>query len=150
MSNSGVSEELFGSFHFLLEVETLQHEEKKILAGFTSISGGGVKIEKRDITHGDDRYKKTMPGAIEYENITMSRGYTSNDDLYDWVQEIVKGKVDRRNGSIIMIDNEGSESRRFNFYGAYPVSLSGPELNSESSAVAVEKFELAVDFTDWT
>ena len=46
-------------------------------------------------------------------------------------------------------DNEGEEVRRFNFYGAYPVSLSGPELSSESSAVAIEKFEIAVDFTDW-
>jgi phage tail-like protein len=149
MSNAGVSEELFGSFHFLLEVEDINHDEKKILAGFTSISGGGVKIEKRDITHGDDRYKRSMPGIIEYENISMSRGYTTNEDLYEWTQSILDGNVDRRSGSIIMLDNEGEEVRRFNFYGAYPVTLSGPELSSESSAVAVEKFELAVDFTDW-
>lgn len=149
MSNAGISEELYGAFHFLLEVEDVNHDEKKILAGFTTISGGGVKVEKRDITHGDDRYKRSMPGIIEFENISMARGYTDNEDLMDWMENIVNGDVDRRSGSVIMIDNEGVETRRLNFYGAYPVSLSGPELNSESSAVAIEKLELALDFTDW-
>ena len=149
MSNAGISEELYGAFHFLLEVEDVNHDTKKILAGFTTISGGGVKVEKRDITHGDDRYKKSMPGIIEFQNISMSRGYTDNEDLMDWMENIVNGDVDRRSGSIIMVDNEGTETRRLNFFGAYPVSLSGPELSSESSAVAIEKLELALDFTEW-
>lgn len=148
-SNAGATEELFGAFHFLLELEDLNHDEKKILAGFTSISGGGIKVETRDITHGDDRYKRTMPAAVDYENITMTRGFTTNTDLVDWMNSIAQGDVDRRSGSVIMLDNEGTEVRRLNFYGAYPVSISGPELSSESSAVALEKFEIALDYTEW-
>ncbi len=149
MANEGLSEELYGAFHFYLEVEDINHDLKKILGGFTTISGGGVKVEKRDITHGDDRFKRSMPGAVDYENISLSRGYTADEDLMKWMTKIVNGDVDRRSGSIIMVNNKGEETRRLNFFGAYPVSLSGPELSSESSAVAIEKLELALDYTVW-
>lgn len=148
-ANAGVTETLYGNFHFYLEVESVDHDDRKIVAGFTTIAGGGVKVESRDITHGDDRYKRHMPGAISYENITMSRGMTENDDILDWYQSIINGDVDRRSGSIIMLDNAGEEVKRFNFYGAYPVSWSGPELSGEGSAIAIEKFELAVERTEW-
>jgi phage tail-like protein len=140
---------LLGSFMFLFEVETLNHDDRKIVGGFNSISGGGVKIEKRDVTHGDDRYKRHMPGAIEYENITLSRGMTSNKDLLDWFKNILDGKNDRRSGTIIIMENDYDEGRRFEFFGAYPCSFSGVELSSDGSAMSLEKFELCVERTEW-
>ncbi len=140
---------LLGNFQFLFEIETLNHDDRKIVGGFNSISGGGVKIEKRDITHGDDPYKRHMPGIVEYENITLSRGMTDNKDLFDWFKNVRDGKDDRRSGSIIILENDYDEGRRFDFYGAYPTSFSGVELSSDSSAMALEKFELCVERTEW-
>jgi len=149
MAHEQVTELLYGAFNFLLEVESDDGDDKKVIAGFTAISGGGLKIEKRDVTHGDNRHKVQMPGAIEYENVTLSRGMTDNKDLLRWIQKIVNGEDDRRSGSIIMLDGGASESRRFNFYDAYPCSWSGPELSSEASAVAIEKVELAIGWSEW-
>ena len=53
-SNNQVTEDLAGAFHFLLELETVNHGPREIIAGFNGISGGGVKVEKRDVTTGDD------------------------------------------------------------------------------------------------
>jgi phage tail-like protein len=156
ISSSGVSfslgeltEDIYGGYHFLLEIETINNDEKKIIAGFNAVSGGGVKIEKRDVTTGVDRHKRHMPGSIEYDNVTLSRGFTKNQDLLDWMKATLEGDMDRRSGSIIILDNNRNELRRFNFYGAYPVSWAGPELSSDGSAVALEKFELAVERTEW-
>jgi len=149
MAHEQVTELLYGAFNFLLEVESDDGDEKKVIAGFTTISGGGLKIEQRDATHGDNRHKVDMPGAITYENVTLSRGVTDNKDLLKWIQKIVNGEDDRRSGSIIMLDAGASEARRFNFYDAYPCSWSGPELSAESSAVAIEKVELAIGWSEW-
>jgi phage tail-like protein len=144
-----VTEDLAGAFHFLLEVETVSHGAREVIAGFNGISGGGVKVEKRDVTTGDDPHRMHQPGAIEYENITLTRGLTTNKDLLDWFQDIVEGSIDRRSGSIIVLDQAGNESRRWDFYEAYPVSLSFPELTADGSGVALEKIELAVGHTRW-
>ena len=140
---------LYGNFQFLFELEDVNHEDRRIVGGFNSISGGGVKIEVRDVTHGDDPYKRHMPGAINYENITLSRGMTDNKDLLDWLKRVLDGEDDRRSGSIIVLENDYDEARRFNFYGAYPISFSGVELSADGSAMSLEKFELAVERTEW-
>lgn len=140
---------LHGNFLFLFELEDVNHEYRRVSAGFNQIAGGGVKVEKRDVTHGDDPYKRHMPGAIEYENITLSRGMTENQDLLDWYKNVLQGKNDRRSGSIIVLLNDFEEARRFNFYGAYPVSWSGVELSSDGSQMSLEKFEIAVERTEW-
>jgi phage tail-like protein len=90
-----------------------------------------------------------QPGAVEYENITLTRGMTSNTDLLDWFQDIVEGKIERRSGSVIVLDQAGYEARRWDFYEAYPVALTFPDLSSDGSAIAFEKFELAVGKTQW-
>jgi phage tail-like protein len=150
MAREQVTELLYGAFNFFLEIETDDGDEKKIVAGFNAISGGGFKIEKRDTTHGDNRHKTHMPGAVEYENVTLSRGMTDNKDLLRWVQKIINGEDDRRSGSIILLDGGGSDvSRRFNFFESYPCSWAGPELSADSSAIAIEKFELAIGWSEW-
>ncbi len=143
------TEVLYGAFNFYLEIESDDGDEKKIIAGFNAISGGGFKVEKRDVTHGDNRHKVHMPGAIEYENVTLSRGMTKNKDLLKWIQKVVNGEDDRRSGSIIMLNGKTEEVRRFNFFEAYPCSWSGPELSADSSAVALDKFELSVGWSEW-
>jgi len=140
---------LLGSFQFLFELESLTHDDRQIVGGFNSIAGGGVKIEKRDITHGDDPYKRHMPGSVEYENITLSRGMTTNKDMFEWFKNVLDGKDDRRSGSIIILENDYDEGRRFDFFGAYPTSFSGVELSSDGSAMSLEKFELCVERTEW-
>jgi phage tail-like protein len=149
MASQDVTDDIYGNFHFLLEIEGVTEDEKSLVGGFSSVSGGGVKIEKRDITHGNDARREFTAGPVEYENIVLSRGVTRNTDLIDWINDVVAGKVERRSGSIILLDNEGTEVRRWNFFGAFPVSWSGPELSADGSALAIEKFELAVSRTEW-
>jgi len=55
---------------------------------------------------------------------------------------VIAGNAERRNGSIILLDQTGQERLRWNFFNAWPSKWTGPSLNATSSAVAVETLEI--------
>jgi phage tail-like protein len=151
MASDSDTEELFGSFNFLLEISGINESASGVVAGFTGISGGGVKIEKRDVTTGNSPRREYEQGPVEFDNIALTRGLTTNMDLLDWVQSAIEGKDDvKRDGAIMLLDNDKAEVRRWEFFGAFPVAWAGAELSSDGSAVTIEKFEIAVAEVRWS
>ena len=47
-------------------------------------------------------------------------------ELYDWHRDAVEGNVQRKNGSIVVLDRQGEEKARWNFFDAWPVEVDGP------------------------
>src|SRR5918996_1702369 len=69
---------------------------------------------------------------------------TSNDaQLWEWRQKAMDGAVERKNGSIVLMDETGAEKLRWNFREAWPTKWTGPSLNATGSEVAIETLELA-------
>ena len=68
---------------------------------------------------------------------------TDDRELYDWHQDVVRGDVERKNGSIVLLDRKGDEVARWNFVRAWPTKWNGPALNAEGSDIAIETLELA-------
>ena len=147
-SNPGITEELFGNYNFLLEIAGGSYvtENKVVVGGFKSVSGMDSETEIVEFKQGNDMVVRKKPGRTTYANIVLERGYTATDDLWQWRKNIEDGKIDRRAGSVIILDQDGtSEVARYNFYEAWPCKWNVPELDSDSSAMAVEKIELAVE-----
>lgn len=67
---------------------------------------------------------------------------TSNSDLWDWYEACSKGKIKRKSGSIVLLNDRMEEKLRWSFYEAYPIKWIGPTLNGNSSEIAVESIEL--------
>ena len=67
--------------------------------------------------------------------------------MWQWRKNIEDGKIDRRSGSVIILDQDGRyiEVARYNFYEAFPCKWNVPDMDSDSSAMAIEKIELAVE-----
>ena len=83
---------------------------------------------------------RKKPGRTTYANIVLERGYTATDDLWNWRKNIEDGRIDRRAGSVIVLDQDGTtEVARYNFYEAWPCKWNVPELDSDSSSMAIEK-----------
>jgi phage tail-like protein len=124
-------------FNFVVEIKGLQ------VAGFTEVSGLQVEVEVQDYREGGlNTHLHRLPGPARYpNNLVLRRGLVS-DDLWRWHQAVVKGQIERRNGSVILRDRSGQERWRWNFEQAYPVRWSGPELRAQSAEVAVEVVEL--------
>jgi len=58
---------------------------------------------------------------------------------------IVAGNVEsaRKNGSIIMFDQQFSEVARWNFENAWPLKVSGPTPKSDSNEYGIEEIVIA-------
>jgi phage tail-like protein len=140
------TEELFGSYNFLLEIQGVINDNRVIVGGFKSVSGMDSETEIVEFKQGNDMVVRKKPGRTTYANIVLERGYTATDDLWLWRKNIEDGKIDRRAGSIIILDQDGqTEVARYNFYEAWPCKWYVPDMDSDSSAMAIEKMELAVE-----
>ncbi len=140
------TEELFGTYNFLLEIQGIVNDNKIIVGGFKSVSGMDSETEIIEFKQGNDLVVRKKPGRTTYANIVLERGYTATDDLWTWRQNIEYGKIDRRSGSVIVLDQDGTtEVARYNFYEGWPCKWNVPDMNSDSSAMAIEKIEIAVE-----
>ena len=140
------TEELYGSYHFLLEIQGVISDNKIIVGGFKSVSGMDSETEIIEFKQGNDLIVRKKPGRTTYSNIVLERGYTATDDLWQWRKNIEDGKIDRRAVSVIILDQDGqSEVARYNFYEGWPCKWNAPEMDSDSSSMAIEKIELAIE-----
>ena len=140
------TDELYGSFHFLLEIQGVVSDTKIIVGGFKSVSGMDSETEIVEFKQGNDKVVRKKPGRTTYANIVLERGYTATDDLWQWRKNIEDGKIDRRSGSVIILDQDGqTEVARYNFYEGWPSKWYVPDMSADSSAMAIEKLEIAVE-----
>mgnify|MGYP003572477387 FL=1 len=140
------TEELFGNYHFLLEISGITGDQKTIIGGFKSMSGMDSETEVIEFKQGNDRVVRKKPGRTTYANITLERGFTATDDLWKWRKNIEDGLIDRRSGTITMLDQDlESIVAQYNFYEGWPAKWYVPELDSDQSGMAIEKIEIAVE-----
>jgi len=101
-------------FHFGIELQG-------VIAGyFTECSGIGSEnevIEHKVVDNSGREYIHKIPGRLKWENVTLKRGLTSDLQFWEWRDQIVQGQVEsaRKNGSIIIFDQQFSEVARWNF-----------------------------------
>lgn len=126
------------TFRFLIEIEGL------VLGGFTEVSGLQIEVETEDYREGGlNEYIHKLAGPTRYpSNLVLKRGLTDIETLWGWHQEVTRGFIRRKNGSIVLRDVVGEERWRWNFVQAYPVRWVGPELRAGTAEVAVETLEL--------
>lgn len=146
MSNATKTEKLLGAYHFLLEVAGITADQRTIIGGFKSMSGMTSETEIIEFKQGNDIVVRKKPGRTTYSNIVLERGFTATDDLWKWRKNIEDGIIDRRAGTVTMLDQDlKTITAQYNFYEGWPAKWHVPELDSDQSAMAIEKVEIAVE-----
>ncbi len=114
---------------------------------FTECSGLGVKVEPIKYREaGDNHAVRHIPGPVEYQPVTLRYGLTSSHELWDWLLTSVRGRVKRKNVSIIMVDSNGSsELMRWNLVDAWPAEWQGAPLDSLNREIAIQSLTLVYD-----
>jgi phage tail-like protein len=134
----GVRLDPFKSFHFLVEIEGI------LAGGFSECQGLSVETEVHEYREGGvNDHVHRFAGPSRSPNIVLRHGLTVIDTLWEWHQDVVRGDIRRRNGSIYLLDDRRLPVTWWDFRAAYPVKWSGPDLNAGSASVAVESVELA-------
>jgi phage tail-like protein len=131
----------FRAFNFRLEIDNLP------VAAFSDASGMTSDGDVVDYRTGVDipLTARKLPGLRKYGPITLKRGMLHDSSLWDWYRNISIGLKDRRNGSVILMDEERNDVLRWNFEAAWPNKIEGPALNAKGNEVAVESVELIVE-----
>ena len=130
----------FGSFNFRLEIDGIRR------AAFQEVGGLDSAIDVVEHREGGENITmRKYPGQVKYSNITCKGGMTDEVELYEWHKQWADGDpaAKRKNGSIVLLDRQGQEKVRWNFFNAWPAKWTGPAFNAEASELAIETFELA-------
>lgn len=127
----------FVSFNFLVEIDGI------VRGAFSEVSGLDATIDVVEFREGGRNTSPIkLPGLNKYSNITLKWGMTADDELYQWHRAAVLGDVQRRNGSIIVLDRQGSEVARWNFFNGWPTKYTAPSLSASGAEAAVETVEI--------
>ena len=136
---TGVRVDPYRGFNFLVEIDGITQ------AGFHEVLRARRRarppIDYREGTRPATR-PQASAGLNTYSAITLKRGITDSDELWKWRKTVIDGKAERRNGSIVLLDDTGAEKIRWNFTNAWPSKWTGPAFNATSNAVAVETLEI--------
>ena len=140
-NEEAVREDPLISFHFMIDVQG------EITGYFTEVSGLGSEseiIEQKVVNEKGIEIVKKIPGRLKWGDITLKRGITSNMDMWSWRQKVEEGNVNeaRKNGSIVMFDQELAEKARWNFVNGWPTKISGPAPKSDSNEIGVEELTI--------
>jgi phage tail-like protein len=128
----------YRNFNFLVEIDGVTQ------AGFSDCSGFGSSTDPIEYREGGENTTvRKLPGMTKHTNITLKWGLTDSREMYDWYREIVAGKVDRKNGSIVVLDLDGKEKLRWNFFQGWPTKWDGPDFSAKGTDVAIETLEIA-------
>lgn len=133
----------YRGFNFRVEIDSTT----EAIAAFREVSGLTANIDTVEYRDGNSRdlHPKKLFGLRKYSNVVLKRGITTNTELWLWYRQIVNGVADRRNGAIVLLDEEHNDTLRWNFYEAWPCKLDWPTFNATTNEVAVLSMELAVE-----
>ena len=83
--------------------------------------------------------------AVQYGTLTIRRGMTASSEWYDWWDTARKSATaGRRNVSIVLMDAERTDVRRWVFSGAQPSGYLVSPLNALGREPVIETLELSV------
>jgi phage tail-like protein len=130
----------YRNFGFLVEIDGITQ------AGFSDCSGFGSSTDPIEYREGgENKSVRKLPGMTKHNNITLKWGLTDSMELYNWYRDVTNGRIERRNGSIIVLDLEGNEKVRWNFFDGWPTKYDAADFTAKGNDVAIETLEIVVE-----
>ena len=138
MPETGTRVDPIMAFRFEVRIDDLP------VGGFSDCSGLNVETEFMEYAEGGvNDFVHRRPTRTKSSNLILKRGIVDRS-LWDWHNDLVRGTVSFRHGTVFVHDESGSKTPlRFEFRRALPVKWTGPELSAMGAGVAVETLELA-------
>ncbi|MCX6006837.1 MAG: phage tail protein, partial [Chloroflexi bacterium] len=85
---------------FNIEIEGIQE------ASFKECSGLEAETEVLSFEEGGiNDYMHKLPGRTKYPNVVLKKGITDSGWLWDWYQKVTRGKVERKNLSVVLYNS---------------------------------------------
>jgi phage tail-like protein len=127
------------NFRFLVEIDGITQ------GSFSEATIPDSTQDPIEYREGDESpTARKIPGLIKYGNVTLKWGITDSMDLYNWRKLVEDGKTKdaRKNMAIILLDEEGNPSARWEFSQAWPNKYDAPDLSAKGTDIAIETLEI--------
>jgi phage tail-like protein len=114
--------------------------------GFSEVTGLTQEIQAIEYRDGSfPEYSSIkMPGLRKYSNITLKRGIVKSDnELFNWLSTVRLNKIERRDLTIKLLDEDHNPVMTWQVARAFPVKVEGPQLKASANEVAIESIEIA-------
>ncbi len=97
----------FRNFNFRVEIDGIT-----VRPAFSEVHR--LRLDQRpgiEYREGTDRHDGAQAARARRSTTTSSLkwGLTDSRELYDWYADVTKGKIERKNGSIVLTDLDGTE-----------------------------------------
>lgn len=131
----------YAGYNFSIELDGITR------AGFRECSGLENSQNTKEYREGTDKNLgvRKIPGLVTVSDITLSRGITADSKLWEWREKAMKGRVERHDISISLLDETGAVKITWNLFACWPRQWTGPSLNATTDEVAVEQLVLAYE-----
>src|SRR6266852_3923705 len=128
----------YRAFNFQLQIDGVP------LGAFSEVSGLTADGDSVDYREGTDLQPNVRKLAClrKFPNIVCKRGKTHDNSLWSWYNNIVNGQADRRNVTIVLMNEARQPVLRWHAENAWVNKIEGPALKASGNEVAMESVEL--------
>jgi phage tail-like protein len=128
----------YRGFNFILEIDNVPKGAFSEVGGLTA---DGDSVDYREGTDIQPNVRK-LSGLRKFVNITLKRGYSQDKSLWQWYQNVLNGVDDRRNVTVVLLNERREAVLRWHAENAWINKIEGPALKASSNDVAMESLEL--------
>src|SRR6185295_10486007 len=123
----------YRAYNFVIEIDGVPKGAFSEVGGLTA---EGDSVDYREGTDVQPNMRKLV-GMRKYSNLTLKRGYTADKALWQWYVNIFNGVADRRNVTIVLMNERREPVLRWNAENAWINKIEGPALKASSNDVAM-------------
>lgn len=145
----GSPRSFFKKFKFVIEIDGFTY------FGFQKCSELSAEVAVVEHREGGALLPDKTPGLVTVPNITLERGATNDEEMFNWFKEVVdmaanlgEGLPDpgyARDLDIVQQDRDGSELRRYPIKNAWPRKFVAGEWDNEADEVVITMLELVIE-----
>lgn len=130
----------YKGFRFLVEIDGI------VQAGFSEVTIPDSAQDPIEYREGSDLPTvRKVPGLVKYGNLILKWGTTDSLELYEWRKMVENGELTtaRKNIAIIVLNELGEPSARWEFREAWATKYDAPDLKASGNEIAIETLEVA-------
>lgn len=137
-------------FAFLVEIEEVG------FAGFQTCSELAAEVAVIEQNEGGALTPDKSPGRAKVDDLTLERGATQDQDLYQWWLDVVNISANsglptpqlKREVEIVQLERDRSILRRWQVNGAWPRRFVAGSWDNDADENVIETMVLAIDSFD--
>ena len=123
-----------GNFNFKVEIDGITAAQFRSME--TTTGGVAHKVQPTQAA------ALLLPAVQKASEITLKKGYTSTDVIWDWRSAVTRRLGKRKDVTIAAYDVSGREVMKLNLAGALPTGLTGSATASADGQRPIEQVSL--------